>query len=465
MAGTSDPERRAPDLALLADRAEELLEQGRTAELAELVASLHPTDIADIIGRLPEDMRVRLFDTLGDIDRAADVVLELDEDSLQAVLQHLGRAGLSQLVREMESDDAADVVAHLGDEERVGIIRELPAEDRTEVTELLKYPDTSAGGIMRMEFVAVPVSDTVGEATERIRRAERQDVEPPLVYVIEPSGRLAGYLPLRDLLRNPASRPVREILRPVAATARVLDDQEMVAELARKYDYSTVAVVDEGERLVGIVTSDDILDVVVEEASEDIAKLGQTTDLEDIFASVRRSIRGRVPWLFVSLLGGMLASAVVLLFRSALEARLVVAAFMPIVAGMGGAAGNQATNIVVRALALGEVTRRDIGRLLWKQIRVGLAAGAATGFVAGAAAGLVATLVQGRPALGVLVFAAMVLNVTVGSTLGAMTPMLLARMGKDPALASSLLLTATTDMVGLFILLGLAALALRLVVV
>lgn len=456
-------ENKRTDNAVRADRLEDLLEAGRTEEALELLKPLHPTDTADVIDRLPDELRPRAFDLLVecDCDRAADVLLELGEESLRVILADLEPVEISGLVRGMDSDDAADVVAQLHEERRADIISGLPDEDRNEVAELLKYPESSAGGIMRLEFVRIPVSDTVAEATDRVRRAAPQDHEPPIVYVVERDGRLTGHLRLRDLLRHPAGTPVRDIVRPVQEAAHVLDDQEQVAELARKYDYSTVAVLDEAERLAGIVTSDDILDVVVEEASEDIAKLGQTADLEDAFAPVTRSIRGRVPWLFVSLLGGMLASIVVLLFRSALEARVVVAAFMPTVAGMGGAAGNQATNIVVRALALGEVTWGDVSRLLWKQVRVGLFAGAATGLAAGTLAGAVATLVHGSPLLGGLVMLAMVLNVTVGSALGAMTPMLLARMGKDPALASSLLLTATTDMVGLFILLGLAALALR----
>ena len=449
------------DNAEVARMVERLIEDGDAKSAAEAIAPLHPTDLADVIDRLPDEHRSAVFDLIGDVDRSADVMLELDPGSLRVILSDLQPREITDLVKEMDSDDAADVVAQVEEEERTEVIRDLPAEERDEVSRLLRYPDTSAGGIMRVEFVAVPLSDTVAQATERIRTAEPQDVEPSVLYSVDGEGKLAGYLALRDLLRNPAGRPVRDIIRPVQGCARVLDDQEEVAELARKYDYSTVAVVDEAERLVGIVTSDDILDVVVEEASEDIAKLGQVGDLQDALAPVRTSVRGRVPWLFVSLLGGMLSSAVVLLFRATLEAKVVVAAFMPIVAGMGGAAGNQATNIVVRALALGDLTRGDTGRLLWKQIRIGLVAGTTTGVLTGLLAAGVAALLQGSPLLGGLVFLAMVLNVTVGSTVGAMTPMLLARMDKDPALASSLLLTATTDMVGLFILLGLTALTLR----
>ncbi len=449
------PRNQTADQALLARQAEDFLEQNRLEELKVLLRPLHPTDIADVIERLPDSLRPTLFDLLDDVDRAADVMLELDTDAIQTILHDLDRAEIAELVREMSSDDAADVVGRLDDRERSEVISDLPEEDRGEVAELLKYPESSAGGRMRMEFVALLDTDTVATATEKVRAAEREEEEPPVLYVVDPTGRLIGYFPLRDLLRNPPELPIREAMQPVSAFARVLDDQEQVAGLARKYDITTVPVVDDSDRLVGIVTADDILDVVVEEASEDIAKLGQTSDIEDVFAPVRRSIRGRVPWLFVSLLGGVLASIVVLLFQGTIKSAVIVAAFMPIVAGVGGAAGNQATNIIVRALALGEVTSRDIGRLLWKQVRVGLVAGIATGLVTSA----VALLMHGSPLLGGVVFLAMVLNVTVGSTLGAMTPMLLARMRKDPALASSLLLTATTDTVGLLILLGLATLA------
>ncbi|UCG42115.1 MAG: magnesium transporter [candidate division WOR-3 bacterium] len=448
----------------LARRISQLLGQYRPAELRELITPLHHTDIAEVIDRLPTQSKGPLFDLLRehDTDLAADVLLELDEESVRAILADLDREELTDLVKEMESDDAADVVARLEQEERTGVIRELPEEDRAEVSELLKYPDSSAGGRMRMEFVALDISDSVARAIERIRLATPQEVEPPVLYVVGPGRSLAGYVSLRDLLRNPLDAPVQGIMKPIRAFGRVLDDQEAIADLARKYDFSTVPVVDTAGRLAGIVTSDDILDVVVEEASEDIAKLGQTMDLEDVLAPVRSSVRGRVPWLLVSLLGGLLSSLVVLAFRSTLEAKIVVAAFMPIVAGMGGAAGNQATNIVVRALALGEVTARDTMRLLWKQVRVGLVAGAATGVLAGLLAVAVAAVLGGSPLLGCLVFLAMLMNVTIGSTAGAMTPMILARMRRDPALASSLLLTATTDMVGLFILLGLVSLALRL---
>jgi len=452
------------DPVSLSRQASELLEAGRTTELRKLLAPLHHTDIADIVNRLPSESKVGLFGLLQeyDTDLAADVLLELDEGSLLAVLADLDRRELTQLIREMDSDDAADVVARLEDRQRSDVIRELPEQDRTEVAELLKYPKTTAGGRMRVEFVALDVNDTVAAAIDRVRAATPKEIEPPILYVEGPGRILHGYVSLRDLLRNPLNAPIRGIMKPVRAFGRVLDDQEDIADLARRYDFSTVPVVDESGRLAGIVTSDDILDVIVEEASEDIAKLGQTMNLEDVFAPVRVSIRGRVPWLFVSLLGGLLSSIVVLAFRSTLEAKIVVAAFMPIVAGMGGAAGNQATNIVVRALALGEVTERDAVWLLWKQVRVGLVAGAATGLLAGILAVAVSAVLGGSPVLGSLVFLAMLLNVTVGSTVGAMTPMVLARMQKDPALASSLLLTATTDMVGLFILLGLVSIALTL---
>ncbi len=422
------------------------------------LAPLHPADVADIIERLSAELKPKAFDLLQDnVDRAADVMLELDSESLKVVLADLDRAELTDLLKGMESDDATDVVAQLEDRERSEVIKELPEADRSEVAELLKYPENSAGGRMRMEFVALLQTDTVAQAIEKVRCAEPQEVEPPILYAVGEDGRLVGYVSLRDLLRHRPETLIREVMRPVRALARVLDDQEEVAGLARKYDYSTVPVVDESGRLAGIITSDDILDVVIEEASEDIAKLGQTMGLEEAFSSVRKSVKGRVPWLFVSLFGGLLASFVVLLFQNTLRALVVIATFMPIVAGMGGAAGNQVTNIIVRALALGEVTVRDIGRLVWKQVRVGLIGGAATG----ALAALVALVLHGSPLLGAVIFLALVLNVTVGSSLGAMTPMILARMGKDPALASSLLLTATTDMVGLFILLGLTTLALR----
>jgi magnesium transporter len=449
----------------LTRRVSELLGRGKPGELEQLLTPLHHTDIAEVIDRLPSESKAPLFDLLREhnTDLAADVLLELDEESVHAILAELDRSELTDLIREMESDDATDVVARLEKEDRTGVIRELPEEDRTEVSELLKYPESSAGGRMRMEFVALDVADTVTQAIDRVRHATPQEIEPPILYVVGPGRSLVGYVSLRDLLRNALDTPIRRIMKQVRAFGRVLDDQEAIADLARKYDFSTVPVVDAAGRLAGIITSDDILDVVVEEASEDIAKLGQTTDLEDVFAPVRSSIRGRVPWLFVSLLGGLLSSLVVLAFRSTLEAKVVVAAFMPIVAGMGGAAGNQATNIVVRALALGEVTERDTARLLWKQVRVGLFAGATTGVLAGLLAVAVAAVLGGSPILGSLVFLAMLMNVTIGSTVGAMTPMILARMRKDPALASSLLLTATTDMLGLFILLGLVSLALRLI--
>lgn len=452
------------DPVSLSRRVSELLEAKRAAELRQLLTPLHHTDIADILNRLPSESKIGLFALLQehDIDLAADVLLELDEGSLLAVLGDLDRRELTQLIREMDSDDAADVVARLEDRQRSDVIRELPEQDRTEVAELLKYPKTTAGGRMRVEFVALDATDTVAEAIDKVRLATPKEIEPPILYVVSPGRSLCGYVSLRDLLRNPLNAAIQGIMKPVRAFGRVLDDQEDIADLARKYDFSTVPVVDASGRLAGIITSDDILDVIVEEASEDIAKLGQTMNLEDVFAPVRVSIRGRVPWLFVSLLGGLLSSIVVLAFRSTLEAKVVVAAFMPIVAGMGGAAGNQATNIVVRALALGEVTERDTAWLLWKQVRVGLVAGAATGVLAGLLAVAVAAVLGGSPLLGSLVFLAMLLNVTIGSTAGAMTPMILARMRKDPALASSLLLTATTDMVGLFILLGLVSLALRL---
>jgi len=449
--------RRRPDPVAIARKLERLLGKGRVNAAKSLIGPFHPADVADVIERLPTELKPEVFGLLDNVDKAADVMLELDEESLSTILADLDRRELADLIKKMESDDAADVIAQLKVNQRSKVIEELPVENRTEVTELLKYPENSAGGRMRMEFVALPDTDTVVQAAERVRSARPQAAEPPVAYVVDREGKLDGYISLRDLLRNPADALVREVMRPVQAFARVLDDQEEVARIARRYDFSTVPVVDESGRLTGIITADDILDVVVEEASEDIAKLGQTMDMEEALGPVGKSVSGRVPWLFISLSGGILASFVVLIFQNTLRALVVVATFMPIVAGMGGAAGNQVTNIVVRALALGEVTPHDIGRLIWKQVRVGMIAGAATGTLAA----LVALVLHGSPLLGLVVLMAIALNVTVGSSLGALTPMIFAHFGKDPALASSLLLTATTDMIGLFILLGLTTLALH----
>ncbi len=420
--------------------------------IAVFLSNKHPQDVAKVLERLPSDLRVQVFRYLPN-ELQAEVLIYLEEQPLEEILETLSDQDLYQLVEEMDADDAADFLGELDQEEREKILSLVDEEDRQELQELLTYPENTAGGLMSKEFLALPEDTTVREALKRVKEWE-EDIS--LIFVTDQKGRFKGVVPLRDLIDAPDDRRIGVLVKEIPTVPATMDQEEVV-RVFEKYDLFYLPVVDEADRLLGVITVDDILDVLEEEASEDIARLSGLSRIESLLLPPWNSARARIPWLLANLGTAFLASAVVSLFKNAIDAFAYLAVFMPVIAGMGGNAGIQALALTVRSLALGEISRRDATRIILNEFLTGLM----VGLVVGTASGLIAWLWVGKPLFGLLVFAALLANMVVACIAGFLVPLAIKALGGDPATASGVIVTTFTDVTGYFFFLGLSTLFLK----
>lgn len=434
-------------------RVEESLGRGEMEEIKVLLEDLHHEDIGLVIDHLREEDKSKVFSLL-DTEIAADVVLKVGDESLGHLLRTLTAQEISELASEMEPEEAADIVLELPAQEREEVLDLISEEESKEVEELLRFPETSAGGIMSPDFVSLPARLTVSEAIAELRKLAPAPGLSYYIYVVDGEGGLIGVLSLRDLIISQPEMRIEEIMKRDPVSVNLMDDQEVVIDVTAKYDLLAVPVVDSQSRLRGIVTVDDIVDVMEEEATEDMMRMGAVDETESVFSPPRRAVLKRLPWLYINLLAAFLAASVVGIFEETIHTFVTLAIFMPIVAGMGGSAGTQALTLVVRGIALGEVTLRDARRLLLKELFVGFLTGVAIGgFTA-----LVAVLWKGSPVLGLVIGLALVINLMVACLFGVAVPLTFRKLKLDPALASSVFLTTLIDVSGFFVFLGLATL-------
>jgi len=411
---------------------------------------LHPADIAEIINHAPASAHNKLFDLLDD-EVKPDVLAELDDQVEADILEKLTDEEISDIVEEMAPDDAADVLGELEDEQREEILGLMEEEESEEVRELLQYGEETAGGIMTSDFVAAQASMT---ATEAIDYIAELDMDEPLynLYVIDQEGRLTGWTQLWELLKK-ANRdlPLEELADKETISVHTDADQEEVARIASKYDLSSLPVIDGQNKLVGRITVDDIMDVMEEEASEDIFKFAGSDDSELEYTSPLHACKSRLPWLMVTLFAGFVSS--VILKRFIDHHVVALSFFVPIIMAMGGNTGIQSSTLIIRGLAVGSITEREIFKLLGRE----LTAGALMGLFCGVFVGIWANFMVGTggdiPAIylaftvGVSLFAAM----TFAAVFGAFAPLLLNRFKVDPAVASGPFVTASNDILALAI--------------
>ena len=440
-----------PDLRL--DEIKALAERDDLRAFVERARHVHPSDLADVLAALDDGTRARAVAELPpEIGSAALAEMEVAEHP-EEILRALGPDYAAELVEELPSDDAADLVAPLAPEERAAVLADAARDD---VAQLLSYPEDSAGGLMTTECVTVHDGETLAEAIAEIRRQSGEDEDLYEVFVVDAGRRLVGTIPIARLVVTPPERLVRDVMAPPAAVVSPEQDQEQVARIIARYNVPAVPVVDTGGRLLGKVTFDDVIDVVEAETTEDILKLTGVDPHEDLTAPWTRAVRSRLPWLYVNLLTASLAGAVVYLFRETIASVVLLAVWMPIIAGMGGNAGTQALAVTVRLLALRQIAPGRALEMVTKEALVGLVKGAAVGGVVG----LVAWVQGGSWELGLVVALAMTGNLFVAGFAGAFVPLFLRRLGADPAVASSVFVTALTDVCGFVLLLGLGALLL-----
>ena len=413
------------------------------------VAGLHPSDLADVLAELDEGSRARVVAELPtEVASAALAEMEAAEHPEEMLLA-VGPDYAADLVEELPSDDAADIIAGLGPEDREAVLAEVT--DRAGVDRLLQYPEDTAGGLMSTEVVVVREDATLAEAVEEIRRQSAESDALHQVYAVDAQGRLRGVLPIAKLVITPPARRVGEIMEAVPAAVAPELDQEQVARIMARYNVAAVPVVDPGGRLLGRVTFDDVIDVVEAEMTEDLLKFGGVNPAEALGATWAGAVRSRLPWLGVNLITAFLAGAVVYVFHDTVIRVVALAVWMPVIAGMGGNAGTQALAVTVRRLALKQLPPDRALEVIRKEVLVGAVNGLANGIVVA----LVASVVGGGAMLGLVVFLAMTGNLMVAGFAGAFIPILLERIGVDPAIASSIFVTTFTDVCGFVLLLGL----------
>ena len=431
-----------------------LAEMGEEAQVEEAMRRLHPADAAELLEALEDDdLRARLFAHLEN-PRAAAVLSMVGEPTLEKLLDRIPESRLQAIVAMLESDDAADILAELPRDEVERLLQAIPPRISADVRVLMRYDEDSAGGIMQREFVAVERRATVQQAIEAVRRRAADVPDIHNLYVVDESQRLVGVLPLRSLILSPGEATVESVMQPDPIVAGTGMDQEEVAALFSKYDLLALPVVDAAGRIVGRITIDDAVDVIEEEASEDIYRLAGLGQDASVLESPWQSVRRRLPWLIINLGTAVAAASVVALFEGTIRRVAIAAAFMTMVAGSGGNAGVQTLAVIVRGLALGELTFHNARRVILKEI----AAGAVNGIVLGIIAGVIAVLWKGLPVIGVIIALAIVGNLCIAALVGVLVPLGLKWSGIDPAVASAVVLTTFTDVCGFGFFLGLVTL-------
>ncbi|HSV29586.1 MAG TPA: magnesium transporter [Candidatus Omnitrophota bacterium] len=431
---------------------EEALEQGRADDAGALAEPLHYSDAADLLERLDSDNRAKLVEALRP-HFDSEILTELDGSVRDEVIAALGFADLSTAIQELDSDDAVWLVSQLDADEREKVLASLPDDTRTMVAQGLSYPEYSAGRMMQRELVAVPAYWTVGEAVDYLRASTALPEEFYDLYVVDPRHRPIGKIGLAKLVRGKRPMRLRELMDDENMTVPVTADREEVAFLFRQHDLVSAPVVDGPGRLVGVITIDDVVDVIDEEAADDMLRLAGVPDT-DLYRAVKDTVRARVPWLLVNMCTAIFASSIIGLFEATIEKVVALAILMPIVAGLGGNAGTQTLAVAVRGLATKELDFDNALRVIGKEVLVGVT----NGIVIGCLIGPIAWLWFDMPTIGAVIAAAIVFNLFLAGLAGSVIPLTLEKLGVDPAVASSIFLTMLTDSLGFFAFLGLATL-------
>jgi magnesium transporter len=421
------------------------------------IKSLHPADAADQLQRLPvEEAREALLQ-LPKADAAA-ILAELDEELRPRLLEGISSPELAGIISELNHNAAADVVAELPESRRPEVMAGLASDEKARVDTLLIYRPDTAGGIMSDQFISLRTNQTVDEVLQLLQgKADESEGGISYLYVTDDAGRLVGIVSMRDLVFRGRRRSIGEIMNSEVKHVSVNDDQEKIAQLFERYHYLALPVLDRDGCLVGMVSAQRVMDVIKAEATEDMQLMVGLSGEERALTPWRQSIRKRLPWLCINLATAFLAGAVVGIFEGTIAKWTALAIFLPIVAGQGGNAGVQTLTVIIREMALGELSIGDGRKALVKEVILGVLNGMAIGVLVG----VVGYIWQGSMLLGVVVGAAMLLTMVAAALSGVLVPYTLKALRIDPALASSIMVTTVTDVGGFFFFLGLAALAMH----
>lgn len=430
------------------------LEENQAANVRVLTHGMRAPDFADLIELLEPDERVRLIQMLGD-DFDPEVMSELEENVRDQLAEALPNEVLARVLTELDTDDAAYVLESLGKEDQEDVLAQMPSSDRIALERNLEYPEETAGRLMQTDFVAVPPFWTVGQVIDHMRESDDLPETFTDIFVIDPSFRVIGTIDLSRLMRTKRNVLVQQIMEADRHTVSATLDQEELARQFERYDLKSAPVVDANKRLVGVVTVDDIVEVIVEETDEDLRRLAGVGD-ESIGDSVITTVRSRLLWLAINLCTAGLAAAVIKQFDASIQQMVALAVLMPIVASMGGNAGTQTMAVTVRALATRDLGPANRNRIILREAAVGLI----NGLTLGALLGPIVFFWFGIGMLGIVIAAALVINLFSAAVAGILVPLALDRLGFDPAVASTTFVTTITDVIGFLAFLGLATLVL-----
>ena len=434
------------------ERLRAYLAAGRNEDVASVMAPLHAADVGDVLESLDSEERLRLVRLLGDrFDYSA--LTEVDESVRVELMDELPNSEIARGVSGLDNDDAVAILEDLGQEDRDEVLAKLPTFERLSLKRSLDFPEESAGRRMQTDFIAIPPFWTVGQTIDYLRAEPDLPDEFYQIYVVDASYQVLGTIPLDKLLRSQRPTAIEALMNTNFVLVDANEDQEEAARDFERYDLVEVGVVDESRRLVGVLTIDDIVDVIHEEADEDIKLLAGVGD-EDISDSTVDTVRSRVPWLVINLITAVAVSFVIGLFGATIDQMVALAVLMPIVASMGGNAGTQTMTVTVRALAMRELDGRRLRRLVLREMVVGCANGA----IFAVLIGLVTWARFNDLQLGIVIALAMIINLIVAGTAGILIPVMLDKFKADPAIASAVFVTTITDMVGFFAFLGIAGL-------
>ena len=450
------PQRR---IDLILESVRRLLRMGATPNLLNLLQKQHPADLAQIFAELTDRERHAAFNVLVDKNGrlAMEALSEIGPEKGAELLALRSAEDIARLLQEIPSDDAAGLIDHLPDELSTVVLELIRPKPGGGVTELLEYEEQTAGRLMNPNVFALPEDLTAGESITAVQNA--RDVEMVFyLYVVDERRHLVGVVSLRRLLLVPADTPLKRIMTTDVYSARVDTDQEEVARQVASYNLLAIPVVDAENKLAGVITVDDVIDVIKDEATEDVYRLAGVSKDDGVLTPPRESLRRRLPWLLINLVTAFIAASVVGLFSGTINEVVALATFMPVVAGMGGNAATQTLAVIVRGIALGELTWSNARHALVKEGLVGLGNGLANGLVGAAGVWL---FTRGDWALGLILMAAMIINMFVAATAGTLIPLGLRALKVDPALASSVFITTFTDVFGFLSFLGLGKIFVR----
>lgn len=429
------------------DKVLEYLENAHPVDILDILKEDEKNDCLDILNRLPENFIAEIIDEAEDEDKYK-ILMSFSDNKQKNILQ------------EMSSDEVTDLLGILEKDQADRILQKMTTDDARNVRRLLSYEPDTAAGIMATEFVAIKGDMTVEQTLKYLQKTGEDIENIDDLYVVDKFDKLIGVVALKDLVVKSFDTHIMEIINPNVMSIPSNMDQEEVGHKFEKYGSLTMPVVDNFSRLLGIVTVDDVMQILRDESTEDIHRLGGVDEGEKISGTTMESVRSRLPWLVVNLFTAILASAVVGVFQGTIEKVVALATLMPIVTGMGGNAGTQTLTVIVRGLALGELNYENEKRVLFKEVGIGTV----TGVVIGLIIGIMSFIWQGNAMLGVVMALAMILNMVVATVTGYLVPLILKKLKADPALASSIFVTTFTDCCGFFFFLGLATVFMRFLI-